>query len=307
MKVRITDIHPRSCHQNLLNCIAEIEEKEMRASEEKERAGWFEAWVKLQGETEKKWIYGFKYEPVEEPAMSELAGRVEIKINMDEFRKETDRIYDSLRIGKGTFLKEAIKKAAKYTVDSIKDEAEWNQRFTNFNKAAYPKKLSWLQKIRGYDSLKKAHEAEKQLNISLLKQRVDLQARCQSAESMRDHYKQVSELHETVSKQWQQKAIEANLDYLNCQSEKVNEKHYDKTGRRLKFSVGHNHIEIVVGNPAKHLKWKNSKHFFVQYRLRYDVNLHGVEVEAADLEDALQKAYQKVGSNMQWYTIKEIE
>lgn len=97
-----------------------------------------------------------------------------------------------------------------------------------------PKKVSWLQKVRGYD---------------------DLQFRCQSAEAMRDHYKTISELWQSttiaksrdlelmtkVADNWQKKLICVNKDYIDATK---------MIGRRLKFSVGHNHIEIIVGNPV---------------------------------------------------------
>jgi hypothetical protein len=121
------------------------------------------------------------------------------------------------------------------------------------------KKLSWWQKIRGYD---------------------DLQARCNSAEGMRDHYKETLESWESiaiskarelelmtkVADNWQAKAIEANkraddfitdvnkyLDEIEVGCEYLNELMDEEEkiiGRRLKFSVGHNHITITIGNPV---------------------------------------------------------
>jgi hypothetical protein len=207
MKVRITDIHPESqFYQERDNIIGKIfDSKDMEESFQ--QPGW-SLLLHYRGDIS-MWC---KYEPVEEPAMSELA-----KITVCSATNSTD---------------------CKITVKN--------------------KKLSWLQKIRGYDRL--AHELKMEVDNSnwLKENRVKpLQARCQSAESMRDHYKQTAELHEAVAKQWQQKAVEANKraddvtnDYVSFLDELENELMEDQTGRRLKFSVGHNHIEIVVGNPV---------------------------------------------------------
>jgi uncharacterized protein YcfJ len=84
----------------------------------------------------------------------------------------------------------------------------------DFNK---PKRKSWIEKIRDYDNV---------------------YARMQSAEAMKDHYKTVfSETRNELVKQ--RSIINENNKIL---------------GRRLKFSVGHNHIEIIVGNPVTYAK-----------------------------------------------------
>jgi len=84
------------------------------------------------------------------------------------------------------------------------------------------KRKSWIEKIRE----KLAYE----LDIRTF----NLNARVQSAEAMRDHYKTVfSETRNELVKQ--RSIINENNKIL---------------GRRLKFSVGHNHIEIIVGNPV---------------------------------------------------------
>jgi hypothetical protein len=139
----------------------------------------------------------------------------------------------------------------------------------------YCRKVSWWQKIRGYDALSRQVDAFSELAEinkrnadmfekeykKLIQIKVDLQASCNSAESMRDHYKtqlksleslaiskaqkldetkfMLSEalrdrdLHAKVADKWQAKLIDQNA----------------LLGKRLKFSVGHNHITIVVGNP----------------------------------------------------------
>lgn len=97
--------------------------------------------------------------------------------------------------------------------------------------AKLPQKLTWLQKVRGYDYLK---------------------ARCEAAESMRDHYKSLMtealrdrDLHAKVADNWQQRLICVQKDYADFQ---------EMIGRRLKFSVGHNHITIIVGNPVTYIQ-----------------------------------------------------
>ena len=89
------------------------------------------------------------------------------------------------------------------------------------------KKKSWLQKIRDYDNL---------------------QSRCNSAEAMRDHYKTIMtealhdrDLHATVADVWQQRLICVQKDLMDAT---------EMIGKRLKFSVGHNHVTIIVGNPV---------------------------------------------------------
>ena len=110
-----------------------------------------------------------------------------------------------------------------------------------------PKKLSWLQKIRGYDKLVKDHDGKVDVIETLQQKYHDLQARCAAAESMRDHHQHRADawksiarekagelkLMEKVADNWQQKLIDQNAII----------------GKRLKFSVGHNHITIIVGNP----------------------------------------------------------
>jgi hypothetical protein len=122
-----------------------------------------------------------------------------------------------------------------------------------------PKKLTWIQNIQKYDKdidllnrqvamfsglagdNKKAYDVAREKNN-------DLCARVQSAEAMRDHYKtqlesweslaiskaRELELMEKVADLWQQRLIDQN----------------ETIGKRLKFSVGHNHITITIGNPV---------------------------------------------------------
>jgi hypothetical protein len=67
-------------------------------------------------------------------------------------------------------------------------------------------------------------------------------------EMMRDHYKTIMtealrdrDLHARVADVWQQRLICVQKDYMD---------EVEMIGKRLKFSVGHNHIEIIVGNPV---------------------------------------------------------
>jgi len=120
--------------------------------------------------------------------------------------------------------------------------------------SAKPKKLSWIQKIKKYD---------------------DLQVRCNAAESMRDHYKQVFDeamnslakqasiiteksrelkLMEKVAGNWQSKLIDANI---LVDSYKENEER-SMIGKRLKFSTHGMKFEIVIGEPFTVCKFYHS-------------------------------------------------
>jgi hypothetical protein len=159
----------------------------------------------------------------------------------------------------------AISKGIKYTKEAIKEADECNKAFTRFNnKVAYPKKKSWLQKIRGYD-----HVVSEWL--SWMKRYNDMFERVQSAEVMRDHYKQVFDesmkslgrqssiisekshelqLMSTVADVWQERLICVQKDYIDAT---------ETIGRRLKFSVGTYQITIIIGNPvtACYFKYPN--------------------------------------------------
>ena len=130
---------------------------------------------------------------------------------------------------------------------------------TTFSVSNPSKKKSWLQKIRGYD---------------------DLQARVQSAEAMRDHYKTQLESWKSLSiskardlermtkvaDNCQAKLVEVNekyteyVDEANKRLDKMEEacqllneimdEEEKAIGRRLKFSVGTCNFTIVVGNPV---------------------------------------------------------
>lgn len=57
------------------------------------------------------------------------------------------------------------------------------------------------------------------------------------------------ELMSKVADVWQQRLICVQKDYADAT---------EMIGRRLKFSFGHNHIEIVVGNPVTYCSNTNS-------------------------------------------------
>lgn len=110
------------------------------------------------------------------------------------------------------------------------------------------KKLSWLQKANAYDGLK---------------------ARCDSAESMRDFYKDNSEswssvaiaksreleLMTKVADNWQEKCARLNEEHAKVDQDYVAtleevEQYLENIGRRLRFDIGHTHYIVIVGNPV---------------------------------------------------------
>jgi hypothetical protein len=110
-----------------------------------------------------------------------------------------------------------------------------------------PKKLTWIQKICRYD--KDVDLLNRQVNafseLAAINKKVSDRVQLMLSEALRDR-----DLHAKVADKWQEKLIDANKlkdQYYQC-AEKVL---YENAtlGRRLKFSVGHNHIEIIVGNP----------------------------------------------------------
>jgi hypothetical protein len=237
MRVKITDINPQSQYyesrDKLIGKIIEFENLDDCSFDN--YSGWKRGKM-ISGDLKGHALYGFKYEPVEETAMSEFG---ECSINFPGGIMNQD----------GSVSYHLTRKQ--------------------------PKKLSWLQKIRGYDDLQSALDCERDFTHDLVKQKTDLQERCKATESMRDHYKTTAETWQqtTISKardlelmskvadSWQQKAIDANKrsdtilnDYISFLDELEKELMKDaNTGRRLKFSVGHNHIEIVIGNPVTYI------------------------------------------------------
>jgi len=121
-----------------------------------------------------------------------------------------------------------------------------------------PEKKSWIQKIRGYDVLERQVQAFYDLS-GKNKSLYEREARARKlAEYMRDRYKKVFleaihiidkqkslvveksrelALMEKVADLWQEKLIKKNEEIMEI-------------GRRLKFSVEHNNVEIIVGNPT---------------------------------------------------------
>jgi hypothetical protein len=116
---------------------------------------------------------------------------------------------------------------------------------------------------------------------------------------MRDHYKTALEsweslaiskarelkLMEKVADNWQQKAIDANkraddfildannrLDQMEQDCQLMNDIMDEEEkiiGKRIKFSVGHNHIKIIIGNPATYCENYESD----KYRIGWSVSL----------------------------------
>lgn len=115
--------------------------------------------------------------------------------------------------------------------------ADWlNARFNHgcVGLLPQPKKKSCLQKIRGYDGLEKEKDG-------YMKQGFELAGKL--AEALRDR-----DLHARTADNWMAKAKHANVIAEQVLWDNAT------IGRRLKFSVGHNHIEIVVGNPTTYIQ-----------------------------------------------------
>ena len=122
-----------------------------------------------------------------------------------------------------------------------------------------PKKKNVIQKIQDYDKLQRRY-------ARILEGNKDLTLRCNKAESMLSEALHDRDFHATVADNWQAKLIEANkshdefkskvmarMDEIESACEYLNNvmDEEEKTiGRRLKFSVGHNHVTIIVGNPV---------------------------------------------------------
>lgn len=123
------------------------------------------------------------------------------------------------------------------------------------------KKLSWLQKIRGYDDVvRQRNQFRSQAN--------DLYSRCAAAESMRDHYKQVfTEAMNSLAKQAdviKDRTRDVN-HYMAIAEEALQDRDFNARtadiwqgrlanqntllGKRLSFVVRKYHVEIIIGNP----------------------------------------------------------
>jgi len=201
MRIKVTELHP-SCEwvmagyeKKIINTIFTVKGEIMQAGGMPD--GWsFAVFEKREGDAILA-IRGFKYIEVPEYSIKYPGGTM----NQDGtvIRGHTHNVEPSAMSELGGWLEEHGK--------------------THPYDIGVPKKLSWFQKIRGYD---------------------DLFARMESAESMRDHYKTAMtealrdrDLNAKVADKWRDKLIEVNTTI----------------GRRLTFSVGHNHVTIIVGNP----------------------------------------------------------
>jgi len=204
MRIKVTELHP-SCEwvmagyeKKIINTIFTVKGEIMQAGGMPD--GWsFAVFEKREGDAILA-IRGFKYIEVPEYSIKYPGGTM----NQD-----------------GTVIRGHTHNVEPSAMSELGFTSWLSDRFNHGCIGLLPeqKKLSWFQKIRGYD---------------------DLQARCNSAESMRDHYKTAMtealrdrDLNAKVADKWRDKLIEVNTTM----------------GRRLTFSVGHNHVTIIVGNP----------------------------------------------------------
>jgi hypothetical protein len=221
---------------------------------------------------------------LEPSAMSELAGHAFTgKISG---WKKYDHVFTP---------KEIIKEANKYSIDYPKGtmnqdgtvalKKETINGFKKWANEKFNKKKSIIQKIRDYDRdidvlerqvtmFDELADTNKKAYDMACEKNNELCARVESAESMRDHYKRLFEdlsralgrqssviaeksrdleLMTKVADNWQSRLIDANILIDSYREEEAR----SMIGRRLKFSVGHNHVEIVVGNPVTACKLFN--------------------------------------------------
>jgi hypothetical protein len=249
MKIRITAIHDSSAWNKRKDIVGKVFEatdiEKCKVGLFIDEEGWFSAYFKSDFKT----IYGFKYEVVEPSSVKVITvvnkTDKDVTITFSEIDKLVNEPSPSVIWADWEDVKytsdpaDAMRYATlmlgKFGVNVTTATASPDCKITVKN--IKPKKKSWIEKIRGYD---------------------DLQARCNSAEAMRDHYKtslesweslaitktRELELMSKVADNWQNKLVDAN--------KLIEDIHNENTilGKRLKFSVGHNHIEIIVGNPV---------------------------------------------------------
>jgi len=103
-----------------------------------------------------------------------------------------------------------------------------------FSSAYQPRRKTWLQKIRDYDGLDAAYDRVVSRHNKLMDRFIASEAMLSEALHDRD-------LHATVADVWQQRLICVQKDLMDAT---------EMIGKRLKFSVGHNHVTIIVGNPV---------------------------------------------------------
>jgi len=168
MKVKITELHPNSIWngtENVVNNVFELENKALFPSNDgwcfvtpkDERFGGNHVWCKF-------------VEVPEPSAMSELGTTIHLE------KKRPIRVADSVKL-----VGVAVNKVAEHTKEAIKEYGELNKTLDSFNKAVYPKKPTWIQKIRGYDDVVRQRNQFHSMSS-------DLYSRCAAAEAMRDHY-----------------------------------------------------------------------------------------------------------------------
>lgn len=111
--------------------------------------------------------------------------------------------------------------------------ADWlNARFNHgcVGLLPQPKKKSWLQKIRGYDDLERQRNQFRSKSDMMIKETMQLKSALSEALCDRDFNARTADI-------WQGRLVNQNA----------------LLGKRLKFSVSHNHITIIVGNPVTYI------------------------------------------------------
>ena len=103
-----------------------------------------------------------------------------------------------------------------------------------FSSAYQPRRKTWLQKIRDYDGLDAAYDRVVSRHNKLMDRFIASEAMLSEALHDRD-------LHATVADVWQQRLICVQKDLMDAT---------EMIGKRLKFSVNHQHILVIIGNPV---------------------------------------------------------
>ena len=217
MKVRITEFSQRDSARHF-HSAGEVGEVNIE--------NWSDGWSYCRSFTFENgdvWpLFEFKYEPV---YSIEYPGGT-----MNQDGTVTKRVKITGLNNFAASYKKAIDKVCEHQADAIRHAVMGIDLSTPVMRG----RKSWLQKIRDYDKL---------------------QSRCNSAEAMRDHYKtslesweslaiskaRELELMSKVADNWQQRLICVQKDLMDAT---------EMIGKRLKFSVGHNRVEIIVGNPV---------------------------------------------------------
>jgi hypothetical protein len=232
MRVRITDIQESSSEyrrkDEIIGLVGKFEKDECEKSFSE--VGFICGRFYPDGRNDYIYSHGFKYETVEEylkPCWK--CGKKAIRVG------ENGLVYDDNNKNQVTNFVSCVQSCMpspeKYTVEEWQNHSRpWDAPEPSamselagcagldvstyeYDFSKIPKKKSIIQKIRDYDRLELA-----------------------LSEALHDR-----DLHATVADVWQERLICVQKDYIDAT---------EMIGRRLKFSVGHNHIEIIVGNPV---------------------------------------------------------